>query len=67
MYWAGLQSRNPSAGGPELDILPGAGAQINNQKEPQLSLKCRTGAWAMVIWKVAPAPGPFLDTNGFAK
>jgi len=24
---------------PGLDILPGAGAQIKNQKEPELSLK----------------------------
>jgi len=23
-------------------------------------------AMAMAIWEVAPAPGPFLDTNGFA-
>ena len=31
----------PEPGAPELDILPGAGtgAQIKNQKEPELSLK----------------------------
>jgi len=54
---------------PELGILPGAAvrAQNKNQKEPKLSLKVRTGAGAMAIWVVAPAPGPFLDTNGFAK
>jgi len=33
---------------PELGILPGAGAQIENQ-EPELSLKFRTGAGAMAI------------------
>jgi len=27
----------------------GAGAQIENQKEPELNLKIRTGAGAMVI------------------
>jgi len=39
------------AGAPELGILPGAGAQIKNQKqpEPELSLKFRTGAGAMAI------------------
>ena len=55
------------AGGPELDILPGAGAQIKNQKEPKPSLKFRTGAGAMAIWELSPAPDPFLDINGFAK
>jgi len=33
----------------ELGILPGAGAQIKNQKESELSLKFRTGAGAMAI------------------
>jgi len=37
------------AGAPELGILPGAGSQIKNQKEPDLSLKFRTGAAAMAI------------------
>ena len=32
---------------PELDILPGAGAQM--KKEPELSLKFRSGAGAMAI------------------
>jgi len=50
---------------PELDILPGAGAQM--KKEPELSLKFRSGAGAMAIWEVASAPDPFQDTNGFAK
>ena len=39
---------------------------MKNQKEPELSLKFKTGAETMSIWDVAPAPGPFLDTNGFA-
>jgi len=34
---------------PELDSLPGAGAQMKNQKEPDLSSKFRPGAGAMVI------------------
>jgi len=34
---------------------------------PELSLKFRTRAGALAIWEVAPAPDPFLDTNGFAK
>jgi len=34
---------------PELCILPGAGGQIKNQKEPGLSLKLRTRAEAMAI------------------
>jgi len=57
-YWAGA---------PELGIFPGAGTQIKNEKdsEPEPSLKFRTGAGAVIIWDVAP--GPFLDTNGFAK
>ena len=57
------------AGAPELGILPGAGTQIKNEKdpEPELSLKFRTGAKAMAIWEVALVPGHFLDTNGFAK
>jgi len=44
---------------PGLGILPGAGAgaQIKNQKEPELSLKFRTGAGAMVICEVAPGSG----------
>ena len=51
-----------------LGILPGAGAQIKNQEpEPELSLKLRAGTGDMAIWEVAPAPGPFQDTNGFAK
>ena len=54
------------AGAPELGILPGAGAQIKND-EPELSLKFRTRARATAIWEVAPALGPFLDTNGFAR
>jgi len=36
-------------------------------KEPDLSWKFRTGAGVKDIWEVAPAPCPFLDTNGFAK
>jgi len=56
-----------AAGAQELGILPGARVQNKNQKEPELSLKFRTGSGAMAIWEVAPAPGPFLDTNGFAK
>jgi len=51
---------------PELGILPGAGVQNKNQ-EPDLSLKFWTGSGAVAVWKVAPAPGSFLDTNGFAK
>jgi len=51
---------------PAPGILPGAGVQIKNQ-EPDLSLKFRTEAEVMAIWEAAPAPGPFLDTNGFAK
>ena len=35
--------------------------------ELELSLKYKTGAGAMAIWEEAQAPGPFLDTNGFAK
>ena len=56
-------------GAPELAILPGAGAQIKNQQEPdpEFSWKFRTGAGVVAIWEVAPASGPFLDTNGFAK
>ena len=38
-----------------MGVLPGAGAQIKNQKVPELEL--------MALWEVAP--GPFLDTNGF--
>ena len=49
---------------PELGILPGAGAQIKSH-DSELSLKFRTGVEAMAIWKIAP--GPFLDTSGFAK
>jgi len=37
------------AGVPVLRILPGAGVQHKNQKEPELSLKFRTGAGAMAI------------------
>ena len=33
----------------ELGILPGAGAQIKNQKEPELSIKFKTGAIATDI------------------
>ena len=55
------------AGAPELVILPGAGVQSKNQKEPDLSSKFRTGAGVMAIWEVASAPGTFLDINGFAK
>jgi len=51
------------AGAPELGILPGAGAQIKNQKDPELSSKFRTGAEAMAVLEVAP--DSFLDTNGF--
>ena len=58
-------------GAPELAILPGAGAQIKNQQEPdpEFSWKFRTGAGVMAIWEVPPAPGPFLflDTNDFVK
>jgi len=55
------------AGASEPGIVPGAGvgAQIKNQ-ELELSLKFRIGAGAAAIWEVAPAPGPFLGTNGFA-
>jgi len=42
-----------------MGVLPGAGAQIKNQKVPELEL--------MALWEVAPGPGPFLDTNGFAE
>jgi len=51
---------------PELGILTGAGAgtQIKNQ-EPELSFKFRTGAGAMATSEEAPAPGPFLETNGY--
>ena len=52
----------------EESILPGNGAQIKNQgTELELSLKCETGAGAIAIWEVAPAPTPFLDINGFVK
>jgi len=44
--------------------LPGAGAQIKIQ-ETELSLTFKTGSGA--VWEVAPAPGHFPDTNGFAK
>jgi len=37
------------AGAPELVILPGAGVQSKNQKEPDLSSKFRTGAGVMAI------------------
>jgi len=37
------------AGAPELGILPGAGAQIKNDEEPELSLKFRTRARATAI------------------
>jgi len=50
-----------------MGILPEAGAQIKNQKEPELNLKFWPRAGSMAIWEVAPAPGPFLDTNGFTK
>ena len=51
---------------PKLGIVPGVGAQIKNQEpEPELSLKFRTGARAMAIWEVAP--DPFLGTNGSTK
>jgi len=36
----------------EISILPGAEAQIRNQKESELSLKFRTGT--MAIREVAP-------------
>jgi len=50
-------------------MLPGAGAgaQIKDQMELELSLKFATRAGAMAIWVVTSAPGPILDTNGFAK
>ena len=60
----------PGTGAPELGIFPGAGsgdgAQNKYQKKPELSLKFRTGAGPISNWEVAPAPGPFLDTNSFA-
>ena len=52
---------------PELGIFPGVRAQKLKFQESELSLKFRTGAGAMVIWKVVPSPDPFLDTNGFSK
>jgi len=33
----------------ELGILPGAGAQIKNQKDPELNLKFRTRAEALAV------------------
>ena len=42
---AGLQSPEP-----ELGILNGIGAQIKNQKNPEVSLKFMTGAGVMTIW-----------------
>jgi len=66
MHVARAAEPEPEIGTPELGILAGAGAQTKNQ-EPEFSLKFRNGAGAMAIWKVAPAPGSFLDTNGFAK
>jgi len=41
-----IQGYGAGARAPELGILlaPGAGAQVKNQKEPELSLKFRTGA-----------------------
>ena len=54
------------AGAPELGILPGDGVQNKNQ-DPELSLKFRTGAEAMVTWEVTAAWGSFIDTNGYAK
>jgi len=41
----------PGPRAPVLGILPGtgAGSHIKNQKEPELSLKFRTGAGAMAI------------------
>jgi len=38
-----------AAGAQELGILPGARVQNKNQKEPELSLKFRTGSGAMAI------------------
>jgi len=54
-------------GAPELGILPGAQIKDQKEPEPEFSWKFRTGAGDMAIWEVAPAPSPFLDTNGFAK
>jgi len=44
----------------ELGILPGtgAGAQIKDQKEPELNLKFRTGARAMATGEVLQLPVP---------
>jgi len=47
-----------------VGILPGAGVQNNNQ-EPELSSKFRTGAGAVAISEVAW--GPFRDANGFCQ
>ena len=50
------------AGASELGILPGAEAQNKIQElEPELRFKFRTGAGAMAIWEVAPAP--FVNTS----
>jgi len=52
---------------PELVILHGAelGAQIKNQKKPELSLKFRTAVGAMAMLEVALAS--FCRYYGFAK
>jgi len=42
----------------EPEPRPGAGAQFE---------RLRAEAGTVVICEVAPAPGPFLDTNDFAK
>jgi len=65
--WKCLEIQGYGAGASDLGILHGAGVQNKNQKEPELSLKFRTGVGAVAIWEVALALGPFLDTNGFAK
>ena len=64
--WKYLLIQACGAGVPEVGIFPRARVQKENQK-PDLSLKFRTGAGAVAIWEVAPAQGPFLDTNSFAK
>ena len=44
-----VQNRAAEPIAAELGILPGAGAQIKNQKEPELSLKFRTEAGVLAI------------------
>jgi len=41
--------------------------QIKISKEPELNVKFKSRSWSYGYLKEAPAPDPFLDTNGFAK